>query len=252
MPQLNKSIIITYLVLVVITIIGLLCVKFFDISYPLNLSVASVSAELVVSGVGQVDVVPDTANVTAGISVNSAPTASDAQRQINEVNNKIINTVTRLGVAKKDIKTSNYSINPNTVYDNGKNTINGYNANAQVTVKVNNTDLLSQVIQAVTDAGATNVNSSGFTVQDPSKYRQQAREKAIQNAKEQAQKIADELGIHLGRVVNMVENNGASVPVPYAQTLEAFGKSGSQAPAPVIEPGSQTITSNVTLYFQRL
>ncbi len=79
--------------------------------------------------------------------------------------------------------------------------------------------------------------------------REQARQKAIENAKEQAQKLASQLGIRLGRVVNIVENTpGAPVPM-YMEAKRLDTAMG--APAPEIEPGSQTVTSQVTLYFER-
>ena len=221
-------------------------IKFFDISYPISLTTRTVSGELAVVGEGKVDVVPDTASVQAGITAEGK-TVQEVEGKINEINNKIVSALERLGIDKKDIKTSNYSINPS--YDftpNGRNNISGYTGNASLVITVRKQELVSQVITAATEAGANQVYNSGFTVDDPSKYREEARNKAIQNAKEQAQKLSKELGIKLGRVVNIVESTpGPDRIVPFLRSEAGLGG------APDLQPGSQTITSVVTLYFEK-
>ena len=221
-------------------------IKFFDISYPISLTTRTVSGELAVVGEGKVDVVPDTASVQAGITAEGK-TVQEVEGKINEINNKIVSALESLGIDKKDIKTSNYSINPS--YDftpNGRNNISGYTGNASLVITVRKQELVSQVITAATEAGANQVYNSGFTVDDPSKYREEARNKAIQNAKDQAQKLSKELGIKLGKVVNIVESTpGPDRIVPLLRSEAGLGG------APDLQPGSQTITSIVTLYFEK-
>lgn len=206
-------------------------------------------SNLSVVGEGKIDVVPDTSTIQAGIVVTNAPTVDDAQKQIDDVNNKIVDSLKKLGIPKQDIKTSNYSISPSYNYDGGRNQITGYNGNANVTITIKQQNILSQVTGAVTKAGANQVYGAQFSIEHPEKFREQAREKAIANAKEQAKKLAQSLGLTLGRVVNIVESTPGQ-PIPMALTRESGGLGGA-AGAPVqIEPGSQTITSTVTLYFE--
>ena len=173
----------TYILILIATLIALFLIKQLDIFYPISVTNRAVSAELSVVGEGKVDVVPDTANVQAGITAEDK-TVQEVEGKINEINNKIVSALERLGIDKKDIKTSNYSINPS--YDftpNGRNNISGYTGNASLVITVRKQELVSQVITAATEAGANQVYNSGFTVDDPSKYREEARNKAIQNAK---------------------------------------------------------------------
>ena len=224
----------------------LFLVNFFNISYPISVSSRTVSGELSVVGEGKVDVVPDTATIQAGITAEGR-TVQEVESKINEVNNRLIDSVSKLGIDKKDIKTTNYSINPS--YDftpNGRNNISGYAGNAALTITVRKLELVPKIITAATEAGSNQVYNSGFTVDDPSKYREEARNKAIQNAKEQAQKLAKDLGIKLGRIINIVESPSGG-PVPLFRQEAGLGG----APAPDIQPGTQTITSQVTLYFER-
>src|SRR3989338_11199729 len=87
----------------------LFLVNFFNISYPISVSSRAVSGELSVVGEGKVDVVPDTATIQAGITAEGK-TVQEVEGKINEINNKIVSALERLGIDKKDIKTSNYSI----------------------------------------------------------------------------------------------------------------------------------------------
>ena len=75
-------------------------IKFFDISYPISLTTRTVSGELAVVGEGKVDVVPDTASVQAGITAEGK-TVQEVEGKINEINNKIVSALERLGIDKK-------------------------------------------------------------------------------------------------------------------------------------------------------
>lgn len=233
-----------YSLFLFLTLIALLVVKKLDITYPLTITTTTKSTELAVVGEGKVEVVPDTAYIDVGISVNDIETADKAQEMLSSVNNKIIEAVKKLGIAKEEIKTSNYSIYPAYKYEENK--VTGYNGNATVTIKVRDAKLASQVITEATNVGANQIHGVRFEIDKPEKYREQARDKAIENAKSQAERLAQKLGIRLGKIVNMVESSPDRVYPFYANEKSALG-GGS----PVIEPGSQTITSTVTLYFER-
>lgn len=228
----------------------MIAVSILRISVPISVTTSNKSTELSVVGEGKVEVVPDSAKVDVGISVQKAATVEAAQSEMNKTNNAIIEAMKNLGIEKKNIQTSNYSIYPSYDYSSGSEVANGYSGNVTVSIKTENIELVSQVIEAATKAGANQVQGTSFQVSSPEKYREEARNKAIKNAKEQAQKLADTLGIKLGKVVNVVENNQSSGgPVPMYAFSEARGLGGGGGPD--IQPGSQEITSVVTLYFEK-
>lgn len=231
----------------VIVFIFLFLIKVLDVSYPLTITNTNRSSELSVVGEGKTDAVPDKAVVNVGITVQDVSTVAEAQRIINETNNKLIQAMKKLRIPASDIKTSNYSINPS--YSGEPNQgINGYNGNASTTITVKNTALVSQVLVAATDAGANEVHGVSYSIEDPNKYREEARNKAIENAKEQAEKLAKTLGIKLGKITNIVEASPDNVyPLYRAAESAAVGIGGTAD----IQPGTQTITSTVTLYFEK-
>ncbi|MCL4338524.1 SIMPL domain-containing protein [Patescibacteria group bacterium] len=244
-----------YLVLVLITLAFLFAIKVFNISYPLDITVTNTtkSTELAIVGEGKVDVTPDTVYVDAGITVNNLPTADEVQSKIDEVNNKLIDAMKALGIAKENIKTSSYNITPAYSYKPEEgNRITGYNGNATVEIKIKDIKLATKVINEATGAGANEVTGTRFTVDNPEKFREEARDKAIQNAKDQAVKLAQNLGISLGKVTNIVESN-PSQPINYDYGLSSAlpRAAGLGGGGPQIEPGTQTVTSTVTLYFEK-
>lgn len=224
----------------------LIIVDFFNIAYPVSVQNTDRSGELAVIGEGSVDVVPDQGTVDVGISVANAATAEEVRAQIDQVNNTIIQQLQGIGIPKEDIKTANYSVYPNVDYEGGRE-ISGYTGEAQVTITVRNPDTVGQVIDTATQAGANNIYGSSFTVSDPSKYREEARAAAIANAREQAQQIANDLGLSLGKVTNIVESGTGGDRYPVMRESAQFGGGG----APQFEPGSQKVTSTITLYFDK-
>ncbi|MFH0773537.1 MAG: SIMPL domain-containing protein [bacterium] len=232
-------------------ILCLFFIKVFDISYPLKINITNTSQELAVVGEGKVDVIPDTAYVDVGITVNNLQTVEEARNKIDEINTQLIGAIKKLGIPSKEIKTTNYSVYPTYTYENNKNRITGYDGNATVTVKTKKTDTVPLIIKEATKAGANQINNTRFVVDDPAAYREEARGKAIANARDQAEKLAKSLGIKLGKVINVVESisggQSSMDSVVYAKMSSAGGMGG----VPTLESGSETVTSTVTLYFEK-
>lgn len=239
----------TYSSILILTLIALFLVKQLNISYPITLTTRTASGELSVVGEGKVEAPSDAAQVEAGI-LAEGETVNSVEQKINDVNNKILSALKNLGIPKQDIKTSNYSINPSYNYEAGTNRITGFNGNATLSIKVKKVEQLSQVISVATDAGANQIYATRFEIENPQKYREKARNLAIENAKEQAKKLANTLGVRLGKIVNIIESSPGG-PVPFIQN-ERLGGSLGRASVPEISAGTQTITSTVTLYFERL
>src|SRR3989344_7959756 len=96
----NKNFLGNFVVVVFVSLIALYIVKVFDISYPLSLVTTSKSSELAVVGEGKVEVMPDTAYVDAGITVDKVSSVAEAQKTINETNNKIVSSLRKIGIEK--------------------------------------------------------------------------------------------------------------------------------------------------------
>jgi uncharacterized protein len=206
---------------------------------------AAPQRSLNVTGVGTVMLTPDIAYINIGVHTES-PTATEAVAANNTQTQQVVDALKTAGVAAKDIRTSNFSIYPNTQYDPQTNQklSTTYVVDNTVYVTVRNLAQLGDLLDTSVKAGANNVNSIQFDVADKDPATKQARDQAVKDAQTQAQELAKAAGVSLGAVQSISYNN--SVPTPI---MQSFGKGGGgveAAAVPVpINPGTMTLTVTV-------
>lgn len=237
-------------ILTVLTIfICLLLMNLFSINIPIVQSSKPIASDFSVIGEGTVEVVPDTAEITAAISVENASSVEAAEEELNIINNQIIQSMLALGLPEEQIETENYNINPSFSFDEGTREENGFDGNATVRITTKDTELTSQIVQQATAAGANTVSGPFFTIGDTSDFRKEARKKAIDDAKQQAKELSELLGIRLGRITNMHEHRQ---PYYDSHALE-FSEVGSRkAPSPEFAEGQEEVSISVTLMYEIL
>jgi uncharacterized protein YggE len=172
-------------------------------------SAASASATLegvFASGDAIVSKRPDLALLSVGVD-SRASTASAAQQDLATKAAKLIARVKALGIADKDINTSNYSIGPN--YTSG-GTIDGYRASEQLLLKWHNVDTVGKTLDALVQEGGATQIWVGFTLADPKAAQAEARALAIADARSRAQAMANAAGVKLGKVVRVSDLAGPS------------------------------------------
>lgn len=217
---------------------------FGPIPFSINSVTTTKSDTFNVSGEGNATATPDVALVTVGIQA-SGQTVKAAQEQINSVINKVSEAIKAQGVEAKDIKTQNYNINPEYDYS-GIQKIKGYLANTNLSVKVRQIDKVNSIIDAATQNGANQVGGVSFNIDDKTRLENEAREKAVAEAKSKAENAAKIAGFKLGKIINYSENfGGFPAPIRAMGTLNAVSEKATQ-----IEPGSSEVTVNVILSYE--
>jgi uncharacterized protein len=216
-----------------------------------------------VAGEGKVTAIPDVAQFTFSIITEGGKDIAALQKENVDATNKAIDFLKAQGIEAKDIKTTNYSLNPKYQYYDCRNPessitpcppaeIAGYTINQTVSVKIRDFTKIGTVISGVVDAGANSVSSLSFTVDDPTALENQAKEEAIAQARVKAEMTAKAGGFKIGRLISLDDT--------YTPYYYGYGLGGgdmmkaesvsSAVPAPTIEPGSQEITVNVTLRYE--
>ena len=179
-----------------------------------------------------------------GVETHSA-SASDALAQNNDKANALIKTLKDKGVAAKDIQTSQLSINP--TYDNQGRRITGYQVDNQVTATIHDIGGAGALIDAAAAAvgDAVRVQSIGFSIDDDSSLKAEARTQAVHQAQVQAEQMATAAGVKLGSI-RFISEVPANSPTPYYDAIGrgAVSAPASAAPAPV-EPGQQQLSVTV-------
>lgn len=213
----------------------------------------------VVQGDGKAVGVPDIAGFSFEVITEGGTDVAALQSQNADKMNKAIDFVTKQGVDKKDIATSQYNIQPryetpNCVYGSGKvcppATIVGYTVQQSVHVKIRDFKLISPLLSGVVTSGANSVSNIQFAIDDSTKIENTARAEAIKKAQEKAKSIADAAGFTLGRLLEISENNSMPYYNPRMMSDSFAASASSESTAPTIEPGSQEVTINVSLKYE--
>lgn len=203
-----------------------------------------------VSGTGVVYLTPDIAYINIGVHTEM-PTAADAVSANNAQTQQVVDALKKAGVDAKDIRTSSFSIWPNTQYDPQTNEklATTYVVDNTVYVTARKLDDLGSLLDAAVKAGANTVNSIQFDVADKNPAIKQARDQAVKDAKSQAEELASAAGVSLGQIQTVNFND--NVPSPM---METYGKGGggvaAEAASVPINPGTMTLTVNVSLSYE--
>jgi uncharacterized protein YggE len=96
--------------------------------------------------------------------------------------------------------------------------ITGYEVSNMLTVKIRSVENAGAIIDSVVAAGGDNIRMNGisFSVENPSQYYAEARNLAMQDASNKAQKLAELSGVKLGKATYVTESV-SSQPYPYLQ-----------------------------------
>lgn len=217
------------------------------------------------TGSGKETTVPDTAQISIGITQTSA-TVEDAKSKADKIANKVVADLKSLGIAEKDIETTNYSVSPNNTETTqvepatGAETNammpirppqqNGYTVVQNIDVKIKPIERANQAINIATADGANLLGGVNYVVNDDTRkvLEQKARIKAVADAKQKATDLANAAGIKLGKIINITEDSGG-YPYPL---MAASAKTDQAGEGTNLNPGETTIQIQVTLTFETL
>ncbi|MGO8925105.1 MAG: SIMPL domain-containing protein [Xanthobacteraceae bacterium] len=210
---------------------------------------SSARARVVVVGEGSVTVAPDYARIRSGVSTN-AKTVKEASDTNAKLMVNIMATLVDAGIAKKDIQTSEFSIEP--VYTSptppGGPKLSGYRVSNQINVTIHQIAQVSDVLDRLVRAGATDAGNVAFLISDREKALDQAREAAIVNARHKADLYAHASGVNLGRVAWITESSDLA-PLRRRGDFEDATLAASLPKQVPIEGGEATIIARITVGF---
>jgi uncharacterized protein YggE len=252
MPSVLDRLKVPVLTVLISLVLFFVFVKLFGpIPFTINSVVTSNTQPFTVTGTGEVSGAPSSATFTVGVTkIGSSVDAT--QNQTNTAVNKIITALKGQGIDAKDIKTQDYNVTPNVDYANGAQTPTGYTVSTNIIVTVKDASKANTALDAATANGANVLNQVSFTLgdDDKTKLKDQARALAIANAKADAQKIAQQSGIKLGKLINVTENPDTS-PIMFDKASSAPTGLGGSAPTQ-LQPGQNKVSVTVTLSYETL
>ncbi|HVC14350.1 MAG TPA: SIMPL domain-containing protein, partial [Acidimicrobiales bacterium] len=203
--------------------------------------------KVTVTGTGKVSVTPNLLTLSLDVHT-TAPEASGALSANNTATQAVLHALSAGGIARRDVQTTNLTIQPN--YVNTGSSVTSYGVDNTVVAKIRKFTSAGTVIDAAVGAGgnATRINSMAFSLTRPLHAQGRARTMAVHQAIGHAKAIALSANEHLRGICSIHDMTSTSTtsPPPYYGFKAAESPSAAGAP---VEAGSQTVTSRVQIVF---
>lgn len=219
---------------------------------PLALQAAEVpeGPHVVTSGTASVDATPDIATLAIEVSV-SAKDAAQAKKQVDERVAQYFDFLQKNGIEKKDINAANLRTQPEYDYlKTGESQLKGYQAVRQVQVTLRQLDKLNELLDGALKSGLNEIRAVELGVAKPEVYREQARQKAIENATQQAASLAQGFQAKLGPVYSIRYHVANYQPMPVARMFKAASAALESDAAQTYEQQSIHFDDQVDVVFE--
>jgi uncharacterized protein len=196
-----------------------------------------------VSAMGLVRGGPDMAVVVVGVQTE-AETAGEALSENNRQMSALLQVLQDAGIDSDDIQTHTLRLSPRfgnrPLPQQQQPEIIGYTAINTVQVQVRDLDQLGEVLDAAIQEAGNILEGLRFEISDPGPLLVQAREEAMNNARQKAEQLAELAGTGLGEVMTIVE-----IDRTQPRTIIGVPEMPAVEDAVPIEPGMETLTVEV-------
>ncbi len=203
-----------------------------------------------VTGTGHATLTPDRFSFTVGVQTQ-APTVEEAVNQNNAKMSSVLAALKRAGATDQEIRTLNFSVYPQQVYEQGKPPrVVGYQASNSVNVTKKEIGEAGRLLQVALNAGVNDTSGINFEVSDQARGRDQGLRAAFEDARAKAALLAQAAGRTLGRAMTITEGiETRPIPRPLQQVGVLAAKAEAITTVPV-ESGTRELTYQVSVLFE--
>ncbi|MEJ2551427.1 MAG: SIMPL domain-containing protein [Anaerolineales bacterium] len=218
---------------------------------------------ITVSGEAEIRVVPDEVQITLGVETWSERLDSAKHENDSRVE-AVIDTAKDFGVEPQHIQTDHISIEP--TYESYSYTsmriVTGYFVRRTIVVTLRDISVFDDLLSEVVESGANYVHGIQFRTTELRKHRDDARELAINAAREKAVALAGELDQSIGLPNNIREDQvgwwswyssgwwGARYGGTMSQNVIQESTQVSTMSDDGMAPGQISVTARVTVVFE--
>lgn len=203
-----------------------------------------------VSAVGEVTLPPDMARVILGVTAE-AKSSRDALDGAGRTMRAILDFVTAQEIEASDIQTDAIRLNPRYGHNaNGQidyRIIVGYTAETTVRLRLQDINIVGEVLAGAVEAGANRIDGISFGLKDETGALDEARRLAVAEARRKAAFLAEAEGVGLGPLLQLTEMGSPSYRMEVASM--AMDMRADVAPVPVA-PGEISFSASVSLVYQ--
>jgi uncharacterized protein len=199
---------------------------------------------VVTIGEGVVKQAPDQAWVTIAAE-SRAKTPTEVQKLNADAMSSVMQRLKSVGLPAEAIQTAGYELRPEFDYVNNKQTLRGYFARNSIEVRVDELGKLGQVLDVAVAAGATSVSGIRFDIKERANAEQVALQRAVADARNQANIAAQAASMRFERVVRIEVQREPPMPPP--RPMMAMRAEMAMAAEPPIAPGELEVKIRVVM-----
>lgn len=216
-----------------------------------NLAAAAEPNTIAVSGMAEQEVAPDMAYIDVGINVR-ADDAETARTQEAQIASQIRRALLGLAITDNDLQNTSYYLYQEYKVDrNGVRTADKYVLDSSIKVTVKDLDKLSQVIDNVVEAGATNISNITYALSTQNIIQRQLLATAVENARDKAAVVANAGSRTLGNMLSADINSfdGDTIVAYGANKLRSTTNLAEDGAATKLSPGKIKLNARVQVVF---
>lgn len=216
-----------------------------------NLAAAAEPNTIAVSGMAEQEVAPDMAYIDVGINVR-ADDAETARTQEAQIASQIRRALLGLAITDNDLQNTSYYLYQEYKVDrNGVRTADKYVLDSSIKVTVKDLDKLSQVIDNVVEAGATNISNITYALSMQNIIQRQLLATAVENARDKAAVVANAGSRTLGNMLSADINSfdGGTIVAYGANKLRSTTNIAEDGVATKLSPGKIKLNARVQVVF---
>lgn len=216
-----------------------------------NLAAAAEPNTIAVSGMAEQEVAPDMAYIDVGINVR-ADDAETARTQEAQIASQIRRALLGLAITDDDLQNTSYYLYQEYKVDrNGVRTADKYVLDSSIKVTVKDLDKLSQVIDNVVEAGATNISNITYALSTQNIIQRQLLATAVENARDKAAVVANAGSRTLGNMLSADINSfdGGTIVAYGANKLRSTTNLAEDGVATKLSPGKIKLNARVQVVF---
>ena len=216
-----------------------------------NLAAAAEPNTIAVSGMAEQEVAPDMAYIDVGINVRTDD-AETARTQEAQIASQIRRALLGLAITDNDLQNTSYYLYQEYKVDrNGVRTADKYVLDSSIKVTVKDLDKLSQVIDNVVEAGATNISNITYALSTQNIIQRQLLATAVENARDKAAVVANAGSRTLGNMLSADINSfdGGTIVAYGANKLRSTTNLAEDGAATKLSPGKIKLNARVQVVF---
>lgn len=199
-----------------------------------------------VTGEGIINIIPD--QVSIKVRVENTGKNPQAVKQKNDaVISQVFETIKKFRIEDKDVQTDYIRLSKN--YEYNTKTYN-YAANQAITIRLRDLRMYETLMNSLLESGINRIDGVNFMASNRKQLEVEARQRAVQNAKDKATQYASVLSQSIGKAIHISEFQQTAGPQPVyrAMSMDSEMASGQQT----IAPGELELKVRVSIKFELL